>query len=313
MPAGASIFDLFNGSTLSRGKDLYTRVLFAPHCLGTSRLHQLLSSKEAIHLEPPFMSICNMKSFVSEHTKSMISDFKAGCFLEEATNGTASNLVPASPEDLVEWMKHKSEHGGFYMNIAGHVVRTCECPFYDECMRDERHLEATLITLELNTLAMCRIMAENTMLFFKRQLESLLPSRSRWICIRHTAIWKDGWKKGSLHILLTDSFMVMFQCKYFSVEMMTDDMQKIRGGLYNVTMKASVGFLQATYFNVLHAASVARGIHSDDATPPDVEDAWEFSEDLSPQHYIPISADGAVDMIRNHVLKRGVVDPDGVD
>lgn len=314
MPAGANIFDLFNTPTLSRGKDVYRRVLFAPHCLGTTRLQQLLSSREAVHLDPPFMSICSTRSLLSEHTKGMISEFKAGCFLEEDTNGTASNLVPASSDDIAQWMRHKSDRGGFYMNIAGNVVRTCQCPSYDECMRDERHLEATMITLELNTLAICRILAENTMLFFKKQLESLLPARSGWTCIRNTAVWKDGWKKGSLHILLFDSFIVMFHCMYSSVEMMDDDMQRIRGGLYNVSMKASVGFLQATYFNLLHAASVVRGMHSKDTAPPDVEDAWESSNHLSPQQHVPISVDDAVDMIRNHVAKRGAATtPDGVD
>ena len=55
MPA-PMIQDLFYGPSLIKGREMFNHVLYREHCLGESRLQQLLSGQKMVYIQPPFMS-----------------------------------------------------------------------------------------------------------------------------------------------------------------------------------------------------------------------------------------------------------------
>ena len=143
MPAPV-LQDLFYGPSLIKGREMFNHVLYREHCLGESRLQQLLSGQKMVYIQPPFMSTIKSHSFDSEYTKNIRLEFDSGTFLESNTNPVSpvsvpgewkgvdkknpqrmcirSALAPANMDVLAEWMRNKSQHGGFYMNVFGRSV-----------------------------------------------------------------------------------------------------------------------------------------------------------------------------------------------
>ena len=70
----------------------------------------------------------------------------------------------------------------------------------------------------------------------------------------------DGWKIGELHLLFLEDFFVMVKSTWKSIELLDEGGDSIRGGLFSVSAEMHVGFMEYTYLNELHAASVVRSL-----------------------------------------------------
>ena len=71
---------------------------------------------------------------------------------------------------------------------------------------------------------------------------------------------EDGWKIGELHLLFLEDCFVMVKSTWKSIELLDEGGDPIRGGLFSVSAEMHVGFMEYTYLNELHAASVVRSL-----------------------------------------------------
>jgi hypothetical protein len=291
------------------GAAMYRHVLGAPHCLGESRLAQLLTSQGIVCTQVPFMPSVKMnKLHDNDCYKDVRMEFQSPSFLCEKTCFDQFVMKPVSFEDLSAWLANKATLGGFQMGVNGKVIRVAEGPSFDKCTRDERDLKFTTNTLDWTTLALCRVLCKNTV------AELLLQVRRQWQVqaaeglqiAPHARLVSDGndaWEQESFHIIFAQGHMFMAKCGWESGSVH----DKSRNGplVYFANAHMLTALMSYTYYNEIQTASIVRGMSiSGNAS-------WE--EHVADAQFKRVSEDRVVQMIKEHGRRFNGFSQQGVD
>lgn len=299
----ATFLDLFQGTNLEGGAEVFSHVVLVPHCLGKDRLGQLLEAQGMVCIQPPFMTMVRMDCSQNEnYLKRMKFAFGSSSFLQPDTWDSKRPMRSASAVQIAEWQRSCSGQGGFCLDVAGSVICVSECPAYNECIRDERHLEFTAHASERVAMAMCRVLGKNTFSHLMQRLLALHEGSVREH-VRRLQDSRDHCNQLQFHLLFMEDCFVMVKCVWQSEQAANSGEQ-----LRSTGADVHVAFMRYTYFNALHAASVARLLEDFQSVE---ESQWEVKR--KGQAFEPVDLEWVVEMIRDRCKGLLCADPEGVD
>lgn len=297
-----TLLDLFDCMTPAGGREAFSGVVLAPHCLGKDRLGQLLSVHQIVSLRPPFMTTVTTDCAQQDdaHHKQTNFAFESPLFLQTSALVDRTPLLRASDAVLAEWQSGRSGRGGICVGVSGCVACVTECPAFKECVRDNRQLQFTVEALGSVELALGRVLAKNTLDHLLQKLLALHGPRIQGHA-RRLAESKDHSRRLQLHLLFMEDHFVLVRCAWKSQNAAPGSL----GTKYFTGTAMNVASMQRTYFNALHVATIVR--------QPDFERPAEFQWEMKRgDEFQPVSVDQVVEAVREH-CSCSFADPEGVD
>lgn len=153
-----SLMELFTGKLLP-GREFLSELFSPGHCLGSSRLSQILLLNKVAAIRVPF--VCNVKMYSEnpDGCKTVKKKFDSLIFLVDNVSSTF-RVKTILQDEFKQWVR-AGPRNSFSFTLGGMLGMVGECPA-DDCCRDEWCLHINSTIFDSTSMDACRDIMRNT-------------------------------------------------------------------------------------------------------------------------------------------------------